>query len=300
MKYTKLNLKRRFAMRIGAPAILTIAACLSAPVSADLVFTNTGPFDSAGAVGDAANTTFSETNNSATPIYSSYSFSGNLTEINTATWGSEARFNLTNSSGYDATFQPTTTNDFDGTLAVNAVTSGAFWAPEVGAYEVETFESFDDGAGVDATWTDVSFEFFGLPTVVELGEYIFGTNFIFDTEGSDFDTELGGLTGSGLLLDNDDDSGTGLLSLLNLGTLAVGDYYLALGGFDTIFANYVVTGGSASGGYNINLNGQSIDAGRFGGGVNLLHFQVTDVPEPGSVILVGLALAFMARRRRNI
>ncbi|MFO0832871.1 MAG: choice-of-anchor X domain-containing protein [Phycisphaerales bacterium] len=96
----------------------------------------------------------------------------------------------------------------------------------------------------------------------------------FDTDGSAIgDTELALYDTSGTMLATDDDGGTGLKSLLTFGTgsgalydgiaangvdgavLAPGSYYLAVGEFNSTFANgFVVTGGDAAGTFDISLH----------------------------------------------
>jgi hypothetical protein len=109
-----------------------------------------------------------------------------------------------------------------------------------------------------------------------------------DTEGSALapsnDTELGLYDSLGLMIDNDDDDGSGNLSLLRWGSagadgdLAAGTYYLAVGGFNTNFANaFNVTSTSSNiGPYKVNFS--------------------TNIPEPASLAL--LALVGLALRRR--
>jgi PEP-CTERM motif-containing protein len=86
-----------------------------------------------------------------------------------------------------------------------------------------------------------------------------GNRFIsFDTDGSNFDTELGVFAGS-TLLDNDDDGGAGLNSHLSPRMYTAGSYSLYLGGFNTTFADGPsVTPGAAGGDYDLNISASSI------------------------------------------
>lgn len=82
------------------------------------------------------------------------------------------------------------------------------------------------------------------------------TNVIFNTVGSDFDTELGlfNTTTGNLLAENDDFIVFGGPSQIS-STLGSGNYQLALGGFNTIFGNGLsVSPGSSAGNYTLNVN----------------------------------------------
>jgi hypothetical protein len=111
-----------------------------------------------------------------------------------------------------------------------------------------------------------------------------GSGFAIDTEGSTFlpsnDTELALFDAQGFLLEEDDDGGTGLLSLITSPAgLPAGTYYLAIGGFNTIWGDgFQATGGSNGGPFVIN-------------GLNT-------IPEPGTLGLLGAAGLLALRRRR--
>ena len=280
---------------------IAAAVCLlaTANIHAQLTFTETGPHDSDGA-------TFTGTNATAGGLFSTITFSGDLTEVDTGTFGSEARFRAG-----AAEYQVTTTGGFTGTLnIVNEVTTGVFFAPATaGAISIDTFESFDDGAdGVaDATWDNIDFALNGSVNALNLGTFVMGNPFVFDTEGSAFDTELGGFDSIGNLLGNDDDGGTGTLSLFdfdaaNGAPLAVGDYVLVMGAFNTLYADgSATTTSTTTGNYNINLNGVSVDAGTLeAGGLRTITFTVVAVPEPSTLSLFAVAgLGLFVRRKRS-
>jgi hypothetical protein len=96
------------------------------------------------------------------------------------------------------------------------------------------------------------------------------------------DTEIGLYYGpTGTLIDFDDDSGPDLLSLLTFpqGQLINGEYYLAIGGFNTNFGPaFQVTSTSTNTGTFV-INGISI-------------------PEPGSLAVFGIAAGLLLRRRQ--
>lgn len=112
-----------------------------------------------------------------------------------------------------------------------------------------------------------------------------GGGFSLDTEGSALgpsnDTELGLFDSNGQLVASDDDGGTGLLSLINSpANLPNGTYYVAIGGFNTSYANgFSATSTSANSGAYV-INGLSV------------------VPEPTGLAALGVAAAIVIRRRR--
>ncbi|MFN0134652.1 MAG: PEP-CTERM sorting domain-containing protein [Phycisphaerae bacterium] len=257
---------------------------------------------SAAAIGDAGNTVSSVTHTGASGIYSRLAFAGNLTEIQLGTFANEAQWAMRNASigGDNAAFQPSTTGSFVGTLPISRQNRGLFWMNNGDNMRFESFETFDDGAGSDAQWTNPAF-LIDIPTTnyctaTIATPFAAGTAFTFDTEGSNFDTENALYTAGGDLLGTDDDSGTGLLSLLNSGVLAPGSYILANGGFDSRFGDGVAIAGAATGNLSIQVNGVTILNNAFGGnGFHNICFDV--VPEPTSLALLGLGAAALLRRR---
>lgn len=278
---------------IGWAGLLLALICNSA--NGDFSFSDSGPI---GSDGDS----FVGANDVAGGIYSNINFSGDLTEVHSATFASETRFRA------DGThvFAFSTINSFDGTINIVDNRVGVFWAPaNIGAVAIETFETFDDGNdGVaDATWENLEFEMTGTPSIVQLGDFSTGSTFVFDTEGSTTleDTELGAYDNLGRVIGTDDDGGTDTLSQLDLGVLDEGNYYIVMGAFNTIYDDYsATTTFSDSGDYNINLNGTSVDLGTLNAGdLITLQFSVSAVPEPSSplVLLLGW-LGLIARRNR--
>lgn len=134
-------------------------------------------------------------------------------------------------------------------------------------------------------------------TNVDLGA-VADVNDVFDIDvfGSDFDTEIGLFDSLGNLLGNNDDSG-GLQSALLGNQLAEGTYYLAVGGFNTLFSDGFAVGGGANAG---NIAGQ-VNGTAFQGAINpdevfWVSFEV--VPTPGAASLLALAGFAGLRRRR--
>lgn len=123
--------------------------------SESVSFTGVESFDALGASG---NTTLGHTFTGGFAA-NSISFSGMLTELETATFASEADIEMIGPAG-TFTLGPTSVTSYSGTLAVD--TSGVI-DPAVdfaGAYTFEFFESFDDASGTaDQIWDDLTITF---------------------------------------------------------------------------------------------------------------------------------------------
>lgn len=186
-----------------------------------------------------------------------------------------------------------------------------FVAP-TGILDLQFYETFDDNiGGIDATYLngslDIQFEASQPPQppmAQDLGVIGNTNTAIFnDTRGSSFDTELGVYDSLGNLLATNDDidlAGGNLNSEILLGTLPVGTYYTALGGFETVYgAGWDVTGGGSNGNFIFNYNGGSVNGALAAGEVRWFSFQIAPVPEPSSVFLVlGGSVLLLARRRK--
>lgn len=269
---------------------------------ADFTVSNAGPLDSVGAIGTAGNGYFTGTYTGATTLFGNISFSGDLTKVISGTYASEARWNISNlNTGFSQSFQPSTTSSYSGTISVTKDSSALVWANAGDTFGFESYEYFDDGAGPDSTWNNVSFTFSRGPSIINIGNYSSGTDFTIDTESSSFDTELALYTSTGTLLGNDDDGGTGTLSLLTPGVLADGDYYIVAGGYNSTFANGFAFAGNATGNMNVNVNGTSVYAGSHPAGTfDVLEFTVgSPVPEPASFAVLGLGAVALLRRRKK-
>ena len=224
----------------------------------------------------------------------------NHIQIKTPT-GATTIINMSNITGY------TTMQVFSGETLV----SPGLAMPGAGAFEFRYYNTFDDAptGGVADAEANVTFNFTdelpSPPSAEDLGEIgapglnivrtvtagqvswfkfsiaeATGTKFFnIDTEGTAGaldDTEIGIFDSFGALISDDDDSGTGFLSLLAFGNggvdgdLPIGTYYLAVGEFNTTFAGgFVVTnGGTTTDAVNINFT-TDLTGGGGGGGTTV-------------------------------
>lgn len=180
-------------------------------------------------------------------------------------------------------------------------TMGLFGA---GTYflSVDAFNGADPGDGTNSAF-DLDLIIDAAPpppsSFIDLGAIASDTDsFTIDSFGSDFDTELGLYNNMGILLDTNDDAG-GLQSELAVSNLAQGDYWVALGGFNTNYGDgfdATADAGSAGGNAVLNYNGQTTNTAVASETVQWFHFNVT--PAPSSIALLGLGGLAMARRRR--
>jgi hypothetical protein len=270
-----------------------VVCALSGSAMAAFVVNAAGPVASAGPVGDAGNGIVNATYLGSNDVLGMLTYDGDLTEVLTATFASEARWRMTNATlGGFIDYQPTTTTSFTGTIHVNRSSNVLTWANTNDNFTFQAFESLNDGAGTDANWTNVVFNFAPSVVITDLGDLAVGSH-NFDTFTSSFDTELGLYSSAGSLIASNDDSG-GLQSLITQ-NLGVGDYHLVLGGFNTIFATGFATPGTANGNYNLQIDGVNVDSGALANGA----FRVYSfhVPEPATIGLLALGGLLIRRRR---
>lgn len=171
---------------------------------------------------------------------------------------------------------------------------------------VDSFIGFDGGLNPGDATFDIDLIFAELPpppVSTFLGPLASAdAAFTLDTLGSAFDTELGLWDASGLLVLSNDDAQGGLQSELDLfAGLAVGTYYVGLGGWDTTYGDgfAVNSAGNAEFGvYNFNFPGGTLSDNLSQSEIAFFSFDV--VPEPSTPMLLGLAFAglFLKRRRR--
>ena len=232
----------------------------------------------------------------ASTVFTSLTFSGDLTALNAGTFAGEANWDITNNSfGSGVSIDPFGFDgSFTGTVSTTTTTGGLFWANTGDEFQFDSFESFDDAPGPDSQWDNASFEFSGGVSANDLGNL--SSNLTIDTDGSSADTEIAVYTLDGTLIDtNDDNGGGGLWSLLNL-SLADGSYLLVIGGFNSGFADGAALAGTSTGSTVLNINGNTQAASTLGAG----EFQVFSftIPAPSSAALLGLGGLVAIRRRR--
>jgi len=272
---------------------LGIALLAASAAQAGFIVTAPGPINSNGPIGDAGNGIISGTYLGPTAIFGQLDFVGDLTEVNTGTYASEARWNIKNlNSGVTLAFQPSTIGNFTGTINVTKSVNLLWWSNNSDNYTFEAYESYND-PGLDAQWTNVSFTFSDLGGIIDLGNYASGA-FDINTFGSAFDTELALYSDTGLLIATNDDAQSTLQSQL-LETLGDGSYYVVLGGYNSQFINGAALAGTSNGAYNLTVNGELVSSGSLGQG-QFAVFSLT-IPEPGTLALLGLGLLGLVRRR---
>jgi hypothetical protein len=144
--------------------LLAFGLCLlmAGPALAGFSLTEAGPYDS-----DAdAPGSFVYSYAGADFLVGDVVFSGTLTSVIPATWASEARINITDPLGSSAGWSPV---GISGTYVEETITDqvvsggGAFWTGMAGDWTFEFTETYDDGEGPDAQWSNLSFEFLDAP-----------------------------------------------------------------------------------------------------------------------------------------
>lgn len=273
--------------------IAAVAACAGA-ANAQFSTTFAGPANSVGAFGNVNNFVGIATYMGPSTIFGSLRIAGTLTEVNTATFASEARWNIDNLSyaGGGINYQSTTTGNFTGSLAIDTTFGGLTWANTGDTFRYEAFESFND-SGVDSAWTNTTLAY-GAATITDLGFLGAPGTFSFDTFGSSFDTELAVYAADGTLIATNDDA-VGLQSAIS-GAFGAGSFYVIVGGFNSSFANGVAVGGTATGNFLLNYTG-GVQTGTLAAG-QLAAFSFTTVPAPATAAAFGLGLLAAGRRRR--
>lgn len=282
---------------IGASALLAL------PATAQFTISGSG-LNSAGDFGDVDNSQVSGTYAGPNTIFGSLNVSGVLDAVIAGTWGEDSVIGYTNNvSAAFGTVRPELTGSSYTTLSVNRTVGAMIWLNSGDDITVETFETIDDGAGADATWSQFSTTMSGGITTVDLG--VLGSDVTFDSFLSTVDTEIAVYSADGILIDTNDDTagGTnGLQSQVILTGLAAGKYYVVGGGFNAFFDNEFAiagfTGDSEFGDFNLSIDGVFADAGTFGANEFAIYeFEV--VPEPATMTVLALGAIAAFRRKRK-
>lgn len=286
-------------LRAFLAAALALFTCTAA--QAQFTITPGGTQNSTGNLGDVGNSVFTGTYNGPSALFGSFTFNGTLTSTIPATFAAEAGLDLFNvTSGSGAAYFPSDLFETFTTLDISRTHGGMFWFNQNDQLRVETFEDLDDGPGADSEWTNLSLTFNNSVNATVLGQFNEGTSFAFDTFGSDYDTEIALFTKDGQLIADNDDSGPDLQSAIDVGQIAAGDYYLVVGGWNSVFGSGFAIAGADFGNYLLNLNGTNISFGASTADqFATFSFSVfAPVPEPSAFGLVALiaAAAWCVRR----
>ena len=280
---------------------LVAVAGLAAAASADFnTGVQAGPFNSDGAAGAAANGvyTFTYTGSSAA-TYNSIRVRGTATSGGVGSFLSELRWQFVGASTIDSGAVASGTTWVGASNVDNTQSFASFSMTNGNSYSFRMWESFDD-SGLDATWSNLQFDFGGpppAPSAIHVGTYTAGA-FDINTITSSYDTEIGLYDSLGALIGSNDDA-VGLQSQLTP-TLANGTYYLAVAGFNSSFGTggWSVTGGNAAGNMNAFINGYQIVGNHTAVAGEVAWYSFTVVPTPGTLALVGLGGQAAIRRRR--
>jgi hypothetical protein len=277
-------------------AISTLAA-LAGVANAQFVVTGPATVDSWAAAGNPNNGQFGGTYMGPSGLFGSIGFTGTLVDGGVGTWSSEARWRITDGNGNitNAQFQGGMT--FTDPIPVNASLGALVWLNSGDSWNFEAFESFTDSSTApDAIWENPEFTIDGSVSITNLGNL--PSSGSIDTGGSSYDTELSLYTSDGILIaTNDDAPGFGLQSQINYADLAVGDYLIVVGGFNSFFNDGLAFAGAANGDYELNFNGGLIADGTQGA-FEFAVFSFSVIPAPSSAVLLALGGLVATRRRR--
>jgi hypothetical protein len=278
-------------------AIAALLSCAGLAQAQFIAGPFAGPINSDGPVGSPNNGVVTATYTGANALFGSLNVSGTLTEVNTGTFASEARWNIRNTAfaGGGVNVQPFTQGGFTGSVVANATFSNLLvWANTGDNFRFEAFESLND-SGIDAAWTNTTFTFRDAPNITPLGNYNEGA-FDLNTFTSNFDTEIALYSTTGTLIATNDDAGTGLQSQITP-TLAIGTYYVVVGGFNSGFADGLAVPGAEAGNFVLNINGGVAASGTLAA-FTFAAYSINVIPAPGAAALAAMGLLVAGRRRR--
>lgn len=161
---------------------------------------------------------------------------------------------------------------------------------------------------IPGTATAIPANFVDLGVIGTPGSYTFDTTGSTNANGGNTDTELALWDMSGTLLDSDDD-GLGFPYSVITATLSEGMYFLGISEFNSVFTDNFLNTGSAFEPGEVATLVLNIDDGFAGSAVGsdqldqeTAFFKVTvsSVPSPATVALLGLGLAGIGYRRKQI
>ncbi|MBN1512308.1 MAG: PEP-CTERM sorting domain-containing protein [Phycisphaerae bacterium] len=241
--------------------------------------------------------------------YNHFSFSTAWTAISGNPYSSEAIWALTDGPLASAA----TTFYIDQGSAPNSAGSGSAVTLQWDAYMNFPLTGSLDGfiltlqtyAGSTAQWANTTMEltYQAPPTppvvVVDLG--VIGTNtdpININTLAADFDTELALYSSTGFpVAANDDVSYPEIVqSEIDFDSLPVGDYYIALCGYNSAFGvDFAVAAGSEAGNYGLTVDGIPVNGTLADGQIAWVGFTI--VPEPATLALFVLGGLAVLRRR---
>jgi hypothetical protein len=191
----------------------------------------------------------------------------------------------------------------DGLLAVflDGAPTESYGVITAGTYYL-SIEAYGAGA---TTSFDLDLDFLSsvvpAPPSIDLGILgVASQAFRIDSFGTAFDTELAVFNATGDLILSNDDAGGVFQSELNLvAGLDEGDFYVALGGYNSAFSDgFGATGGGDSGDFVLNFPNGVETGSHLSGEITWFSFAIT--PEPGTLSLLAFSgLALLRRRRRG-
>ena len=281
------------------PAVL-VALAASTALADFNTGTQAGPFASNGLNGNAANGLFSF-NAGHSGLFNAIRIRGDAEYNNSGTYRNELRYSILTDSGARASGELIAGGVWSGFQPVdNSQNFTPFQLTGGNSYTIRLWESYDDGgAGViDAYWHNLQFDFTSAvinpPACTNLGTLASANDI--NTFGSLFDTEIALFDSNGLLLADNDDAG-GLQSQIQTGGLLNGNYYIAVGGFNTTFGDFwTASPGGANGDYTLTIDGSTVASSTLASGT--VHWYCFTIPTPGSAMLLGMGGLVALRRRR--
>lgn len=258
-----------------------------------------------GPKGSAGNTTFLYTYTGPDTVIGSSTFGAGYSALLTGSLPGEACWNVKNTrfaSTSGADFQMTRTGGGSGTILVSSTPGAGMILRSGDVLKFEAFESFNDGAGADGAWTDLSWTFTDA-TVTSLGTFSSVSSIVTSGGAPPFgtDTKIGLYASDGTLIASNDDFGSaagGGLAGLSLGA---GTYYIAVLPWDAGVAGDIANGvcspgADASGPYSLAINGSTVASSTLA--THETEWYSFTIPSPSGAMVLGIAAVGLCRRRR--